>query len=164
MCLLLQDREATCSKIMFSASSFNEDIVGDQGMPNLLLGEKRIQGLNKGCPWQIFQFPPNLPTLESSIPTHTPQRQPFSALHKYWAEFITSRPHALFDECVMEGPAIRALIAAAVPWLVIDPRNPFATPTHPSLPLFCFTLARIFCTVRSTRPAYVGGYSYLSDW
>jgi len=25
--------------------------------------------------------------------------------------------HALFDECVMEGPAIRALIAAAVPWL-----------------------------------------------
>ena len=26
--------------------------------------------------------------------------------------------HALFDECVMEGPVIRALIAAAVPWLV----------------------------------------------
>ena len=25
--------------------------------------------------------------------------------------------HALFDECVMEGPAIRALIAAALPWL-----------------------------------------------
>jgi hypothetical protein len=40
----------------------------------------------------------------------------------------------------------------------------FATPTHPSLPLFFFILARIFCTVRSTRPAYVGGYSYLSDW
>jgi hypothetical protein len=25
--------------------------------------------------------------------------------------------HALFDEYVMEGPAIRALIAAALPWL-----------------------------------------------
>ena len=34
------------------------------------------------------------------------------------AEIIPSRPPSLFDECVMEGPAIRALIAAAVPWLV----------------------------------------------
>ena len=80
--------------------------------------------------WSIFVFPLGFRprhTLfcrpgNTHCPTakqHRPQSQPFSALPQI--DGPNSSPpvrHALFDECVMEGPEIRALIAAAVPWLV----------------------------------------------
>jgi hypothetical protein len=58
--------------------------------------------------WSIFVFPSVFdPGARHSVDPATP----ISAKSAIFAL-------ALFDEFVMEGPAIRALIAAAVPWLV----------------------------------------------
>ena len=61
---------------------------------------------------------PNLPTWKSSIPALAAKSAIFGSPQIAGPNSSPPVRHALFDECVMEGPAIRALIAAAVPWLV----------------------------------------------
>ena len=59
-----------------------------------------------------------LPARNAAIPALASMSAIFGPPTNSRAEFITSVRHALFDECVMEGPAIRALISSAVPWLL----------------------------------------------